>query len=279
MSFTEICRGLVWLSWLVNLLHLLLPLFTEEIVLGGILDALLSQVSVRNSLWEVDWMRMDAVGTLIGRSETVCAILTSCDSLVVDLNVGFRGSYVRQFHSTFSGSVWVLSCGWHRWIHSGGLCLICSKQEVWLPNILAIILGLNFALNHLAEVVLSQSLCSHRPIVNLISAKIVVRNAIHSDTLFLIGQRLGVHLAKGLSVVVWSEEGVVLVCGGLVVYRSFITHLEIGYSHGQGVSNVCLLLVGQLVWGVSMARWSLVLELGRSRLAWKGEIGVARLLN
>ena len=105
---------------------------------------------------------------------------------MVDLNVSLGGINITEFDThALGGSDLRLGGGGDGGVHPVSLTLICSKEKVALSNILAVVDSLDFALNDLAEIVLLVLAPSHSSVVNLITAKIVVGDSVHIDTLFL----------------------------------------------------------------------------------------------
>ena len=146
------------------------------------------------------------------------SVISLGHTLMVDLNVCLGGINITKLDAhALGGSDLRLGGGGDGGVHPVGLTLICSKEEVALSDILAVVDCLDFALDNLAEIVLLVLAPSHSPVVNLITTEIVVGDSVHIDALFLSLQRLSVDFAEALFVCITVEEVVVLVSGGVVV--------------------------------------------------------------
>ena len=204
---------------------------------------------------------MEAVRVAVGRGEAVRA---GCHSVVVNLNVRLRGWHQVDVHFGVAlhgcRSCVGSRCPWG--CRLVVLTPICSELEVALADILAIVDSVNFALSHVAQVMLSEFILVAGLVVHGVSAEVVVGHSLLGVAL-LLGQELRlVVLADAAPVCLVEEEPVVLVRRRPVIRHLLKPHLEVGDSHGPGIADVGHLLEGQFLRGIGVAGRGFFLKLG-----------------
>ena len=130
---------------------------------------------------------------------------------------------------------------------------VCSELEVALADIFAIVLSFNFALFHVAKIMLREFVLVAGLVVHGVSTEVVVGHSLLGIAL-LLGQELALMvLADAAPVCLVQEEPVVLVRSCPVIRHLFKPHLEVCYSHGPRIADVGHLLEGEFLRCVGMA--------------------------